>query len=132
LIVFERNAGKAITVCIDGHCPVHDPATAARLASEEAENPAPVMEPPLEEETEEEAEQKRREEFRKARTATFERILDQAPAMFTAVQLRTFLRLLVHIDPYNFLEEVAKPFTHRDSRSDPEIDFRKHLLLIIR
>jgi ParB family chromosome partitioning protein len=162
LIVFGRNAGKTITVCTDNHCPIHDPATAARLARQEAENPAPVMEQAPEEETEEEAEQrraefeqrrkeheveqqrleeernaeqerqqqeyeaeqKRREELSKARAATFERILDQAPAMFTAVQLRTFLRLLIHIDPYSFLEEVASHFAgneENEQQTDEEI-----------
>jgi ParB family chromosome partitioning protein len=148
LIVFGRHAGKTITVCTDDDCPVHDPATVARLAMQEAHNPAPVMEPAPEEETEEEAEQrqadyeqrrkeheaeqqrrdekrkveyerqqkeleaeqKRREKLGKTRTATFDRILDKAPAMFTAAQLRTFLRLLVHIDPYSFLEEMASHF----------------------
>ena len=162
LIAFGRNAGKTITVCTDGHCPVHDPATAARLAREEADNAAPVMEPTSEEETEEEAEQrraeyehrrqeheaeqqrreeerkaeqerlqqeyeaeqKRREELSKARAATFERILDLAPAMFTSAQFRTFLRLLVHIDPYSFLEEVASHFAgngENAQRTDEEI-----------
>jgi len=131
---------------------VHDPATAARLAKQEAENPAPVMEPEPEEETEEEAaqrqaeyeqrreeerkaeyelqqnefeaEQKRREKLSKARTATFDRILDSAPAMLTAAQLSTFLRLLVHIDPYSFLEEVASHFAGNDEnaqQTDEEI-----------
>ena len=71
-----------------------------------------------------EAEQKRREKLSKARTATFERILDQAPAMFTTAQLRTFLRLLVHIDPYSFLEEVASHFAGNDEnaqQTDEEI-----------
>jgi len=162
LIVFGRNAGKTVTVCTDGHCPVHDPDTAARLAREEAENPAPVMEPVVEEESEEEAEQRRaeyeqrrkeheaeqqrreeerkgeqerqqqeyeaeqlrREELNKARATTFERVLDLAPATFTAAQLRTFLRLLVHIDPYNFLEEVASHFAGNDEnaqQTDEEI-----------
>jgi ParB family chromosome partitioning protein len=162
LIVFGRHAGKTITVCTDDHCPVHDPATAARLAKQEADNPAPVMEAAPEEETEEEAEQrqadyeqrrteheaeqqrreeerkaeyerqqkeyeaeqKRREKLSKARTATFDRILDKAPAMFTAAQLRTFLRLLVHIDPYSFLEEVASHFAGNDEnqqQTDEEI-----------
>lgn len=162
LIVFGRNAGKTTTVCTDSYCPVHDPATAARLARQESENPAPVMEPAREEETEEEAaqrqaeyeqrrkeheaeqqrrdeerraeherqqqeyqaEQKRREELIKARAATFERVLDQAPAMFTAVQLRTFLRLLIHIDPYSFLEEVASHFAGNEEnlqQTDEEI-----------
>jgi len=155
LIVFGRHAGKTITVCTDDHCPVHDPATAARLAKQEADDPAPVMEPATEEETEEEAEQrqadyeqrrtehdaeqqrrdeerkteyerqqkeyeaeqKRREKLSKARTATFDRILDKAPAMFTAAQLRIFLRLLVHIDPYSFLEEVASHFAGNDENA---------------
>ena len=162
LIVFGRHAGKTIIVCTDDHCPVHDPATAARLAKQDAENPAPIMEPAPEEETEEEAEQrqadyeqrrvehdaeqqrrdeerkaeyerqqkeyeaeqKRREKLSKARTATFDRILDKAPAMFTAAQLRTFLRLLVHIDPYSFLEEVASHFSGNDEnaqQTDEEI-----------
>jgi len=152
LIVFGRNAGKIITVCTDGHCPVHDPATATRRAHEETDNLAPIMEPAPEEETEEEAEQRRaafeqqrkeyeaeqhrREEERQAdqqrrqreyeleqkrreklttlRLATFGRILEQAPAMFTAVQLRMFLRLLVQIDPYSFLEELASFFAGDD------------------
>jgi ParB family chromosome partitioning protein len=155
LIVFGRHAGKTITVCTDEDCPVHDPATAARLVKEEAEHPTPVMEPAPEEETEEEAEQrqanyeqrrkeheaeqqrreeerkveyerqqkefeaerKRREKLSKARTATFDRILETAPAMFSATQLRTFLRLLVNIDPYSFLEEVASHFAGNDENS---------------
>jgi ParB family transcriptional regulator, chromosome partitioning protein len=162
LIVFGRHAGNTITVCTDSECPVHDAATAARLAKQEADQPAPVMEEAPEEETEEEAEQrkkeyeqrrkeheaeqrrreeereadlekqqkqyeaeqKRREKLSKARTATFERILDQAPAMFTTAQLRTFLRLLVHIDPYSFLEEVASHFAGNDEnaqQTDEEI-----------
>jgi len=162
LIVFGRDAGTTITVCTDNHCPVHDPATAAGLAKQEDEYPAPVMEPEIEEETGEEAEQrradfeqrrveheaeqqrreeeskaeyesqqkeydaeqKRREKLSKARIATFDRILDSAPAMFTAAQLRTFLRLLVHIDPYSFLEEVASHFVGNDEnaqQTDEEI-----------
>jgi ParB family chromosome partitioning protein len=162
LIVFGRNAGKTITVCTDDHCPVHDPATVARLARQEAENPAPVIEPAHADETEEEAEQrraefeqrrkeheaeqqrieeerkteqerqqqeyeaeqKRREDLSKARVATLERILDQAPAMFNALQLRIFLRLLVNIDPYSFLEEVASHFAGNEEivqQTDEEI-----------
>jgi ParB family transcriptional regulator, chromosome partitioning protein len=71
-----------------------------------------------------EAEQKRREKLSKARTATFERILDQAPAMFTTAQFRTFLRLLVHIDPYSFLKEMASHFAGNNEsarQTDEEI-----------
>ena len=67
LIVFGRHAGQTITVCTDCHCPVHDPATAARFAKQEADNPAPVMEPVPEEETEEEAEQ-RQADYEQRRT----------------------------------------------------------------
>ena len=162
LIVFGRNAGKTITVCTENQCPVHDSATVARLARQEAENPAPVMEPAPEEETEEEAEQRRvafeqqreeyeaeqqrreeerqaeqarqqqereaelrrREKLTKARLVTFDRILDQAPVMFTTAQLRAFLRLLVQLDPYTFLEEVASHFAGDDEnrlQTDEEI-----------
>ena len=65
-----------------------------------------------------EAEQARREKRSKARLATFDRILDQAPAMFTAAQLRFFLRLVVYIDPYSFLEEVASHFAGDDENHE--------------
>ncbi|WP_263408843.1 ParB/RepB/Spo0J family partition protein [Terriglobus tenax] len=65
-----------------------------------------------------EAEQARREKQRKARMAIFDRILDQAPAMFTAAQLRVFLRLLVYIDPYSFLEDVASHFAGDDENHE--------------
>ena len=61
-----------------------------------------------------EAEQARRDKQCKARVATFDRILDQAPAVFTTAQLRLFLRLVVYIDPYSFLEEVASHFAGND------------------
>jgi ParB family chromosome partitioning protein len=47
-----------------------------------------------------------------------------APATFTAAQLRTFLRLLVQIDPYSFLEEVGSYFAGNDEntqQTDEEI-----------
>jgi ParB family transcriptional regulator, chromosome partitioning protein len=43
----------------------------------------------------------------KARVSKFDRILDKAPAMFNAAQLRVFLRALVSIDPYA-LDDVAE------------------------
>jgi len=51
--------------------------------------------------------------LRKARLATFERIIDHAPASFNATQMRLFLRLLIHLD-YSFLEEVATHFSNGD------------------
>ena len=70
-----------------------------------------------------EAEQARRDKQRKARVATFERIIEQAPASFNSVQMRVFLCLLIHLD-YSFLEEVATHFANGDEnaqQSDEEI-----------
>lgn len=65
----------------------------------------------------------KREKVQKARTAAFERIVNEAPAVFTAAQLRAFLKLVVQVDSYNFLEEVANHFaTDEDNdRSEGEI-----------
>ncbi len=51
------------------------------------------------EQKEHEAERARREKLHKSRVSKFDRILDKAPAMFSAAQLRVFLRALVTIDP---------------------------------
>jgi ParB family chromosome partitioning protein len=61
------------------------------------------------EQKEHEAERARREKLHKARISKFERILDKAPAMFSAAQWRVFLRALVNIDPYTF-DDVAENF----------------------
>jgi ParB family transcriptional regulator, chromosome partitioning protein len=145
LIVYGKNVGATLTVCTDRNCPVHDPATAARLTQEQAENPTPIIEPAPPDETEEEAaerereyaqrrqeyeeEQKRKEEERKlqnqreheaheaerlrlvelhrTRLATVDSIVANAPPMFSAPQLRTFLFALIHLDPYMF-EDIAE------------------------
>jgi ParB family chromosome partitioning protein len=65
-----------------------------------------------------EAEQARRDKQRKARLATFDRILEQAPVVFSATQLRSFLRLVVYIDPYSFLEEVSSHFAGDDENHE--------------
>jgi ParB family chromosome partitioning protein len=65
-----------------------------------------------------EAERARREKILKARTATFDRILDHAPALFSTTQLRVFLRALVNIDPYDFLDEVSEHFSGGDENHD--------------
>ncbi len=59
-------------------------------------------------EQEYEAEQARREELRQTRKATFDRILANAPATFSAAQLRMLLRALVNLDPYTFADDVAE------------------------
>jgi len=71
-----------------------------------------------------EAEQNRRAEFQKTREATFNRILDNAPTMFNAAQLRVFLRALVNLDPYDFAEDVAEHYAsgdENDQRTPEEI-----------
>ena len=65
-----------------------------------------------------EAEVAKREEARKARVNTLERIVDNAPAMFTAAQLRTFLRLLLNVSPYGLFEDVAEFFVGDDENHD--------------
>jgi ParB family chromosome partitioning protein len=62
------------------------------------------------EQAEIEAERNRRAEILKVRQATFERILDNAPPMFSAAQLRVFFRALVNLDPYTLTDDVAEYF----------------------
>jgi ParB family chromosome partitioning protein len=59
------------------------------------------------EEQEYEAEQERRGEVRKAREATFERIVAHAPATFTAAQFRVFLRALLCLDLETLIDDLA-------------------------
>jgi ParB family chromosome partitioning protein len=70
-----------------------------------------------------EAAQARREKQRKARLATLEHIIEEAPASFGPDQLRMFLRLLVNINPYDFLEEAAAHFSRdeNEQRSEDEV-----------
>ena len=71
-----------------------------------------------------EAEQARREKQRKARVATFERIIEHAPASFNPAQLRVFLRIFIQMEPYEFLETTAAHFAIGDEntqQSDEEI-----------
>jgi ParB family chromosome partitioning protein len=62
------------------------------------------------EQAEMEAERNRRAEILNARQTTFERILENAPPMFTATQLRVFLRALCNLDPYTITDDVAEHF----------------------
>jgi ParB family transcriptional regulator, chromosome partitioning protein len=112
--------------------PATEEETAEETAQREAEHEQRVAEYRAEQERKEEerkaeserqqreyeAEQARREKQRKARLATFDRILEQTPAVFTATQLRLFLRLVVYIDPYSFLEEVASHFAGDDENHE--------------
>ncbi len=73
------------------------------------------------EQAEYEAERKRRAEILEARHATFERIIEEAPAAFNPSQMRVFLRLLIHLD-YSFLEEVANHFANGDENAQKSAD----------
>ena len=156
MIVFGKNTGHTVTVCLDDHCPVHT----NHQQSEAVEEP-PVKPPAPEQETAEEAEQReaehrkrmeeyraeqqrkeeerkaefdrqqkeyeaeqaRRDKQRQARVSTFERIIQEAPASFNPEQMRFFLRLLVNINAYDFLEEAAAHFStdENEQRSDDEV-----------
>ena len=76
------------------------------------------------EEKEYEEEQARRDEQRKARQATFDRILENAPASFTAAQLRVILRAIVNLDPYTFADDLAEDIAaenENEQRSAEEV-----------
>ena len=62
------------------------------------------------EQAEREAERNRRIKILQTREATFNRILDSAPVTFTTTQWRAFLRALVNLDPYTFIDDVAEHF----------------------
>ena len=55
-----------------------------------------------------EAEQAKRDTQRKARQATFDRIIENVPPSFTAAQLRVVLRAIVNLDPYTFADDLAE------------------------
>ncbi len=67
---------------------------------------------------EHEAERVKREKLYKARTAMFDRILENAPTTFTTAQLRVFLRALVNLDPYTFTDDVAEHFAGEDENNN--------------
>ena len=64
-----------------------------------------------------EAERVRREKLQKARAATFDRILENAPTMFGAAQLKMFLRALINLDPYIFVDDVAEHLAGGDENN---------------
>jgi ParB family chromosome partitioning protein len=69
-----------------------------------------------------EAERNRKAEILQARENAFNRILENAPATFTAPQLRVFLSALCNLDPYTITEDVAEYFAeeNNDHRQTPE------------
>jgi ParB family chromosome partitioning protein len=147
IVVYGRGVGTTLTVCTDEDCPVHTnnrrsqriEQTATTAASEEeAHSKDKEREPEQQSDElqrqEERAEQRRQEfqrqqqeyeaqcakkaELLKTRNAIFDRILENAPAAFTAAQLRVFLRALVTADPYSFAEDVFTFFAGDEADSD--------------
>ena len=73
-------------------------------------------------EHEHEVEQARKEEQRQARAATFERLLENAPATLNAAQLRVLLRAIVNLDPYTFVDDLAEDIAdENEARSAEEV-----------
>ena len=72
------------------------------------------------EQQEEEAEHERRDQLRKQREATFERILENAPETFTAAQLRVLLRAIVNLDPYTVADDLAEDIADENERRSAE------------
>src|SRR6201996_3380660 len=99
IVVYGEGAGSTRTVCTDHECPVHHP---HRVIQADPDTEA--------RQREHEREQARCTRLLKRRADSFQRILDNAPATFTAPQLRVLLRALVHIDPYQFTDDVAAHF----------------------
>ena len=72
------------------------------------------------EEKEREAEFTKRDKLRKKREATFERIVAEAPPVFTAPQLRVILRALVNLDPYSFADNLAEDMADENEQRSAE------------
>jgi ParB family chromosome partitioning protein len=71
-----------------------------------------------------EAEHNRKAEILKTRQATFERILENAPATLNAAQLRVLLRAIVNLDPYTFADDLAEAIAgenENEQRSAEEV-----------
>jgi ParB family chromosome partitioning protein len=72
------------------------------------------------EEREREAEFAKRDKLRKKREGTFERIVQEAPPVFTAPQLRVILRALVNLDPYTFADDLAEDMADENEQRSAE------------
>ena len=72
------------------------------------------------EEQQREAEFAKRDKLRKKREATFERIVTEAPPVFTAPQLRVILRALVNLDPYTFADDLAEDVSDENEKRSAE------------
>lgn len=76
-----------------------------------------------------EGERDRREKLQQARQAKFDRILENAPAIFSAAQLRVFLRALVNLNPYTFVDGVAEHFAAEQDNEERYTKTSEEILL---
>jgi ParB family chromosome partitioning protein len=104
IVVYGEGAGTTRTVCTDPDCPVHHPRRVVPIDPEAEAR-----------QKQHEKEQARRKRLMKQRAETFNRILDSAPTTFT--QLRVLLRALIHIDSYDFADDVAALFVSDDENN---------------
>jgi ParB family chromosome partitioning protein len=148
IVVYGRGVGTTLTVCTDDDCPVHHAAAPARqtVTPVTASDPAAIQE--TNEELEErkgrfqaqqqecqdeqerrqkerdrqqqkyEAERARKEQLRQERQSKLECILNNAPIVFNGAHSRAFLRFLLNIDPYRFLDDVAHFFATDEDYSN--------------
>lgn len=111
IVVYGEGAGTTRTVCTDPNCPVHHP---RRVVAPDPEAEA--------RQREFEREQAQRKRLLKRRTESFNRILDHAPAAFTGPQLRVLLRAFIHIDAYDFADEIAAHYVGDDENNQQSAD----------
>src|SRR4051794_14857743 len=106
IVVYGDGAGTTRKVCTDPNCPVHHP---RRVVAVDPDAEA--------RQREFEKEQAQRKRILKRRTESFNRILDNAPTTFSCPQLRVLLRALIHIDSYDFTDDVAAHFVGDDENN---------------
>jgi len=111
IVVYGDGAGTTRKVCTDPNCPVHHP---RRVVAVDPDAEA--------RQRQFEKEQAQRKRILKRRTESFNRILDNAPTTFSGPQLRVLLRALIHIDSYDFADNVAAHFVGDDENNQQSAD----------
>ena len=111
IVVYGDGAGTTRKVCTDPNCSVHHP---RRVVATDPEAEASRRQF--------EKEQAQRKRTLKRRTESFNRILDNAPTTFSGPQLRVLLRALIHIDSYDFADDVAAHFLGDDENNQQSAD----------
>jgi ParB family chromosome partitioning protein len=150
IVVYGKRLGAMLTVCTDAQCPVHDPRAAKRNATaaavipaaddrteekaecdptqirnefeEEQERVAEERKQRFQREHEEhEAERARQKALYQSRVAKLNRMVDNAPQMFSTAQLRVLLTALVNLNP-EFIEGLASEIVGDDENNQQTAD----------